>query len=92
MRLAGGMTFGLPRRTRLGDGLERPGLVGAPDRQAHRLAKLIGVLDQLFLGAVSGSVTTTVPLLRLRSTVPVGHHERFFWGDAPASWSTRQMV
>ena len=78
MRLAGRMPVGLPRGARLRDGLERPGLIGTPDRQAHRLADLVGVLDQLFFDVVSGSVTTTVPLLRWRSTVPVGHQERVF--------------
>ena len=31
-------------------------------------------------------------LLRFRRTVPVGHHERVFCGEAPAWWSTLPMV
>ena len=71
---------------------ERARLVGAPHRQTHRLAEGVGILDQFFFDEVLGSVTSTMPLFRLRSTVPVGHQERFFWGEAPASWSTRPMV
>ena len=85
VRVAIGMPLGPPRGTGLWHGLERTGLVGTPDRQPHRLALLVGVLDQLSFAAVSGSVTTARPSLRLRSTVPVGHHERVFCGEAPAS-------
>jgi hypothetical protein len=92
VRLARRMSFGLPRRAGMRHGLERAGLVGAPGRDAHRLAESVGVLDQLSFDAVSGSVTTTAPLWRLRSTVPVGHQGRSFCGEAPASWSTRPMV
>ena len=67
-----------PAPARVGDRLERPGLVGAPDRQAHRLAEPVGVLDQLFLGSASGSVTTAAPALRRRRAVPVGHQVRVF--------------
>ena len=39
----------------------------------------VGVLDQLFLGSASGSVTTAAPALRRRRAVPVGHQVRVRW-------------
>ena len=58
VRLARRLALGPPGLAGVGDRLERPGLVGAPDRQAHRLAQAVGVLDQLFFDSASGSVTT----------------------------------
>ena len=78
MRLAGRSALGPPRPSGMGDRLERPGLVGTPDRQAHRLARAIGVLDH-FLGPASGSMTTSIPLFRFRRAPPVGHQVRLFW-------------
>jgi hypothetical protein len=79
VRLSRRLTFGLPRSTWMAHRLERTGLVGAPDRQTHRLAGAVGVLDQLFFDSVSGSVRITVPLTRLRVATPVGHHVRLCW-------------
>jgi hypothetical protein len=54
------------------DGLERPGLVLAPDRQAGLRVEPVGPLDQVFFAAASTSVTATAPpSRRLRETVPV---------------------
>ena len=79
MRLPGRLALGLPGLAGMRHRLERPGLVAAPDRQAHRLAGEVGVLDQLFFGSASGSVTITGPALRLRSADPVGHQVRVRW-------------
>jgi len=49
MRLRGGPTLRLPMAAGMGDGLKRPGLVLAPDRQAHRPAERVSLFDQLFL-------------------------------------------
>ena len=79
MRLSGRLSLGLPLLARVGHGLERAGLVAAPDGQAQRRPQRVGVLDQLFLAWASGSVTTAAPALRLRSARPVGHQERLRW-------------
>ena len=76
MRLTGRFAFRLPSGSRVGHGRERSGLVAAPDRQSQTLAQKVSLFDQLFLAWVSGSVTRTVPLLRLRTTVPVSHQVR----------------
>ena len=77
MRLLCRIPFRLPTRARLGHRLERTCFVLAPDIQTQLHAQRISVLNQLFLGWVSGSVTETVPALRLRKTVPVWHQVRF---------------
>ena len=79
VRLARRLALGLPGWAGMGNGLEWPSLVGAPDRQAQRLTGAIGVLDQLFFDSASGSVTIAVPRFRLRSADPVGHQVRLFW-------------
>ncbi len=79
MGLPGGMPPGPPGTARMGDGLVRPGLVGAPDGQPHRPAEPVGVLDQLFFGATSGSTTIAGPALRSRRALPVGHQARLRW-------------
>ena len=79
MRLSGRLPLRLPALARIGRGLERPGLVAAPDGQPQRGAQRVGALDQLFFAAASGSVTVTAPALRLRVAWPVGHHERVRW-------------
>ena len=50
VRLPRRLALGPPGLAGVGDRLVRPGLVGAPDRQPHRLAGAVGVLDQLFFG------------------------------------------
>ena len=79
VRLPRRVALGPPRLARVGDRLVGPGLVGAPDRQAHRLAGAVGVLDQLFFASASGSVTTAGPALRRRRALPVGHQVRVRW-------------
>jgi len=49
-------------------GLVRPGFIFIPDCQAQLFTHLMGLLNQVFLGVVSGSVTITLPRLRLRTT------------------------
>ena len=79
VRLLRWVAFRLPTRTGLRYRLERPCFVLAPEIQAKLLAQRVGVLNQLFLGVLSGSVTATMPALRLRKTVPVWHQVRFSW-------------
>ena len=55
----------LPRHTRMRHRLERTGLVLTPDRESQLRAGCVGLLDQLFLAAASGSLTRTTPCLRL---------------------------
>lgn len=71
MGLPGGSARGLPGGTGLGNRLIGAGLVLAEDREAVALGLGVGAFDQIFLGAVSGSVTVTGPAFRRRCTVPV---------------------
>jgi hypothetical protein len=82
----------LPRHAGLRQGLKRPGLVLTPDRQPELGAKRVGLLDQLFLAAASGSLTRTTPCLRVRITTPVSHQVRLFCQLRPASCRVRQIV
>jgi hypothetical protein len=77
--LAGRLALGPPGRAGMGHRLERPGLIRTPDRKAHRLAREVGLLDQLFFDSASGSVTSMVPALRFRNAAPVGHQVRLCW-------------
>jgi hypothetical protein len=70
------LPLGPPGLAGMGHRLEWPGLVGAPDRQAARLARQVSLLDQLFFDSASGSATVTAPALRLRNAAPVGHQVR----------------
>ena len=79
VRLFRWLTFRLPTRTGLWDRLEGTCFVLAPDLQTQLPAQHVGVLDQFFLASVSGSVTVTIPALRLRRTVPVRHQVRLSW-------------
>ena len=79
MRQPGRLPDRLPPRPRLRDRLVRPGLVLTPDRDAGRLRRPIGPLDQPLFSSVRGSTTVTTPALRVRSAVPVGHQVRVFW-------------
>ena len=79
MRLAQGLPDQLPTRPGVGDGLVRPRLILAVDGDPCRFRRAVRQLDQPLFASVCGSVTRTIPLLRLRSAVPVGHHVRVFW-------------
>src|SRR4051795_12276502 len=92
VRVAGRVPGRAPLLPRVGDRLKGTGFVLAPHGQPQPLALGIGGLDQLFLGSVSGSVTVTVPDLRLRSTRPVAHQLRSRCHVSPVSRKTRQMV
>src|SRR3954447_22690095 len=54
-------------------GLKRPRLVLTPNGQPQLDAPCVGLLDQLFFAAASGSLTRTTPCLRVRITTPVSH-------------------
>jgi hypothetical protein len=92
MRLALWLSFCSPTLSRIRNGLERTGLVGTPGGQAQPFTNVIRLLDQLFLAEVSGSVTSTVPVVRFRLTVPVSHQVRVACQLKPASRRTSQMV
>src|SRR5215210_6388960 len=77
----------------MGHGLKGAGLVLAPDRQPKLCAERVGLLNQLFFAAVSGSLTRTAPTcLRLRIATPVSHQVRLFCQLKPASCRVRQIV
>src|SRR3954469_10651723 len=73
-------------------GLERPGLVLAPDRDPKLRAQRVGLLDQPLFTAASGSLTRTMPCLRLRIATPVSHQVRLFCQLRPAACKARQIV
>lgn len=68
MRLAFWFSFWLPTGPWIGFGLVRPSFIFIPDRQSDLFTDLMCLLNQVFLGVVSGSVTITLPRLRLRTT------------------------
>jgi hypothetical protein len=73
-------------------GLIRSGFVLGPQRQPQLRRLSVGILDQLFFAPASGSITVTTLPLRLRSTSPVGHHERVRPKRQPAARRTSRMV
>src|SRR5262249_61011988 len=92
-RAVGGLPGWLPGCDRMRDRLIGSGLILAPDLQSERFTDPVRALDQLFLGAASGSLTdTTVPSRRVRVAVPVWHHVRSFWQVYPASQSVCRIV
>ena len=66
----------LPGATGLWNSLVGPGFIFTPHRQAQGFAQTVGLFDQPLFAVASGSVTVTVPRLRLRRAVPVGHQVR----------------
>lgn len=76
VRLAGGLAFGLPTRSGLGDGLVRTGLILTPDGNARLFSQGVRLLYRPLFSQALGSVTVTMPSLRLRWTVPVSHQVR----------------
>src|SRR3954453_6510775 len=82
----------LPRHAGLWQGLERPRLVLTPNGQPQLGAPCVGLLDQLFLAVVSGSLTRTTPCLRVRITTPVSHQVRLFCRLRPPACKGRQIV
>src|SRR5688500_6011234 len=73
-------------------GLKGTSFVLTPDRESQLRAGCVGLLDQLFLTAASGSLTRATPCLRLRRAAPVAHHVRLFCQLRPASCRVRAMV
>jgi hypothetical protein len=93
MRPRRGLALWPPTAAGMGDGLEGPGLVLAPDRQPRPGIELVGPLDQLFFATASPSLTATgPPCLPLRMTTPVEHQVRRCCQLKPAAWSVCQMV
>ena len=92
VRLLGRVLARLPRHPGMRHGLNRPGLVLAPDRQPKLRAQRVGLLDQPRFTAASGSTRVTVPCLRRRVTTPVWHHVRLFCQLRPAACRVRQIV
>src|SRR5215216_6106348 len=92
VRLEGGLAARLPRHTRMRHRLERAGLVLAPDREPKLRAQRVGLLNQLFWAAASGSLTRTTPCLRWRVATPVSHQVRLFCQLRPPACSVRQIV
>src|ERR687893_2588467 len=76
----------------MGHGLKGTSFVLTPDRESQLRAGCVGLLDQLFLTAASGSLTRTTPCLRLRSATPVSHQVRLFCQLRPAACRVRQIV
>src|ERR687890_1399929 len=73
-------------------GLKGTSFVLTPDRESQLRAGCVGLLDQLFLTAASGSLTRATPCLRLRSATPVLHPVRLFCQLRPAACRVRQIV
>src|SRR3954452_18757535 len=82
----------LPRHAGLWHGLKRPRLVLTPNGQPQLGAPCVGLLDQLFLAVVSGSLTRTTPCLRVRIATPVSHQVRLFFQLRRPACSVRQIV
>jgi len=60
----------------LGNGLIGPRFILVPQLHPGGFRLLVRLLDQPFFSGAAGSCTVTVPALRLRSAVPVGHQVR----------------
>jgi hypothetical protein len=71
MRITVRVQLKLPTAAGIGGRRIRPGFVHAPHRQSEGFAYAISRLNQRFFSSVLGSVTSTIPTLRLRRTVPV---------------------
>lgn len=70
------LAFQMPVFSRLGYGLIGARFVLAPQGQSCLFCPLVGLLDQVFFSPALGSLTVTVPALRTRRAVPVGHQVR----------------
>jgi hypothetical protein len=95
VRLTRRLPTRLPTLAWVRDGLVGAGLILAPERHCRLLGlpiRPVRLLDQPLFSSVRGSLTCTIPVLRLRWAVPVGHQVRVFWYELPAASSTRRMV
>jgi hypothetical protein len=92
VRLADWLAFWAPGCAGIGQCLERAGFVRTPEIQADACCRRVGLLNQLFLGAVSGSLTVSGPSLRMRSAVPVRHQVCSRCQVEMASCNTHQIV
>src|SRR3954463_7507780 len=92
VRLGGRVFARLPGWAGMRHGLKRPRLVLTPNGQPQLGAPCVGLLDQLFLAVVSGSLTRTTPCLRVRIATPVSHQVRLFCQLRPPACKVRQIV
>ena len=92
MRIAFRVQLDVPIGARIGGCRIGSSFIHSPHRQPERFAQLIGTLNQRFFVSVCGSVTTTVPALRLRKTLPVSHQLRSFCQLHPASCKVLNIV
>ncbi len=76
MGLDGRLVLRVPIGSWLGNGLLGSRLIFTHLHDPRRFRLLIGQLDQLFFSSALGSSTVTVPALRTRRAVPVGHQVR----------------
>lgn len=90
--LLGWLSFWFPMVPRIGDGLVWSGFILRPDGQSLLLSYGVRLLDEFFLAQASGSLTSTVPLLRTRMAVPVSHQVRSSCHVYPASCKTHKIV
>ncbi len=68
MRLFERFALRLPIGGFVGMSAIRTGLIFSPNGQSQLFSELIGPLNQVFFAWLSGSVTSTMPLLRRRLT------------------------
>ena len=83
MRLTNRLALRPPGLTGLWDGLVRTGLILAPHRDTYLFSNVVGEFDEPLFTSVWGSTTVTMPALRLRCAVPVGHQVRVRWYELP---------
>jgi hypothetical protein len=74
--LHGRLALLVPVCSRLGNGLIRSGLIFTQVQDPGRFRLLVGLLEQAFFSPALGSCTVTVPAVRTRTAVPVGHQVR----------------
>ena len=93
VRLRGGLAVRPPTAARMRHGLERTGLVLAPDRQAkaRRLA-CRPARSAPFYRRIRIGDADQAPCLRLRITTPVSHQVRLFCQPKPAACKVRPIV
>src|SRR5258708_4168143 len=90
--LHGGLSCWVPVFSWLWNSLIGTSFILAPQWQACGLSQFVGLLNQGFFSSALGSSTFTLPALRLRMAVPVGHQVRVLPNWYPASCNTTRMV
>lgn len=92
VRLAHRLALRCPTLPGIGHCLKGTSFILAPNCQSAAFSLCIRSLDQFFFASASGSMTVTMPCLRLRCAVPVSHQLRLRCHDQPASIRTARMV